>query len=74
MQNLPLDRPLAVFDLETTGIDPARDRVVELFSNLHPTVPGHGIVLTDDFNPLEYHDAANREETRRYLALNRKTM
>ncbi len=30
MRNLALDRPLAVFDLETTGIDPARDRIVEI--------------------------------------------
>ena len=30
MRHLALDRPLAVFDLETTGIDPARDRVVEI--------------------------------------------
>jgi spermidine synthase len=27
-----------------------------------------GIVLTDDYNPVEYHDAANREEFRRGLA------
>ena len=30
MRHLALDRPLAVFDLETTGIDPARDRIVEI--------------------------------------------
>lgn len=30
MRHLRLDRPLAVFDLETTGIDPARDRIVEI--------------------------------------------
>jgi spermidine synthase len=28
----------------------------------------HGQVLTDDFNPVEYYDAANRETTRRGLA------
>lgn len=28
--NLILDRPLAVVDLESTGVDPARDRVVEV--------------------------------------------
>jgi spermidine synthase len=27
-----------------------------------------GMVLTDDFNPVEFHDAANREEHRRRLA------
>ncbi len=31
--------------------------------------PNHGIVLTDDYNPAEFHDAANREEMRRRLAL-----
>jgi hypothetical protein len=25
----------------------------------------HGLVLTDDFNPAEFHDAQNREATRR---------
>ena len=29
-QNLKLTRPLAVFDLETTGTDPATDRIVEI--------------------------------------------
>jgi hypothetical protein len=27
-----------------------------------------GIVLTDDYNPVEYHDASNRESFRRGLA------
>jgi hypothetical protein len=31
--------------------------------------PGEGIVLTDDYNPLEFRDAANREALRRNLAL-----
>ncbi len=30
MMNLKLDRPLAVFDLETTGIDPQKDRIVQI--------------------------------------------
>jgi spermidine synthase len=29
----------------------------------------HGRVLTDDYNPVEFYDAANREELRRRLAL-----
>lgn len=32
--------------------------------------PDHGIVLTDDFNPVEFKDAANREQIRRYLVMN----
>jgi spermidine synthase len=31
--------------------------------------PESGIVLTDDYNPVEFHDAANREELRRDLAM-----
>jgi spermidine synthase len=53
------------------------------FQKMHPTVrhtaraafetlvepdPKRGIVLSDDFNPVEYYDAANREEIRRHLA------
>jgi len=49
-----------------------RSRVESLFRSIIKTDPSHGIVLTDDFNPLEYHDAANREETRRWLALSMK--
>jgi DNA polymerase-3 subunit epsilon len=30
VRHLRLDRPLAFFDLETTGIDPARDKIVEV--------------------------------------------
>ncbi len=30
MRNLKLDRPLAVFDLETTGIDVEKDRIVQI--------------------------------------------
>jgi hypothetical protein len=29
----------------------------------------HGRVLTDDFNPVEFYDAANRERTRKHLAV-----
>ncbi len=30
MPNLQLQRPIAFFDLETTGVDPAKDRIVEI--------------------------------------------
>lgn len=34
----------------------------------------HGIVLTDDYNPTEFYDAANREEHRRKLAVHMKSL
>ena len=34
--------------------------------------PENGRVLTDDFNPVDFHDAANREAIRRNLALSMK--
>ena len=39
------------------------------FVTLVETDPRHGRVLTDDFNPVEYYDAANRELLRRNLAV-----
>lgn len=37
------------------------------FANRVYLEPGHGQVLTDDFNPVEFYDARNREEARREL-------
>jgi len=34
----------------------------------------HGRVLTDDYNPVEFYDAANREAIRRQLAMGMKPM
>lgn len=38
------------------------------FARVVETNPDRGIVLTDNFNPVEFYDAANREEIRRNLA------
>ncbi len=38
------------------------------------TIPEHGRVLTDNYNPAEFYDARNREEIRRRLAMSAKTM
>jgi spermidine synthase len=46
-----------------------RYRVEQAFEKIEQTQPAHGRVLTDNFNPVEFYDAANREETRRNLAL-----
>ncbi len=45
------------------------DEVQEAFADVVEPEPGHGRVLTDDYNPVEYYDAANREDIRRRLAL-----
>ncbi|MGA2660170.1 MAG: fused MFS/spermidine synthase [Verrucomicrobiota bacterium] len=39
------------------------------YANVVSTPPGHGLVLTDNYNPAEFFDAHNRETNRRRLAL-----
>lgn len=46
----------------------ARPDVEEAFKSLRETEPTHGLVLTDDYNPVEFRDAANREALRKNLA------
>jgi spermidine synthase len=63
--------------------DPLEFRAPESLADVHPACRGEletalaaprpvdasrGIVLTDDYNPVEYFDAPNRERTRRLLA------
>lgn len=43
--------------------------VKEAFGRLVSNAPPAGIILTDDFNPSDFHDAANRERLRRQLAM-----
>ncbi|MFT4586577.1 MAG: spermidine synthase [Candidatus Binatia bacterium] len=43
-------------------------RVEAAYEGTRRTDPESGISLTDDFNPVEYFDAGNREDTRRDLA------
>src|SRR5262245_4490625 len=49
-QHLSLQRPLAVVDLETTGVDPQRDRIVEI-SVLRFTPPIDRVHRTRRLNP-----------------------
>ena len=42
--------------------------VRDAYTRLREPHPDHGIVLTDDYNPVEFYDAANREQTRKHLA------
>jgi hypothetical protein len=46
-----------------------RSQVAAAFASGQAPDPQAGIVLTDDFNPAEYYDAANREILRRKLAV-----
>jgi predicted membrane-bound spermidine synthase len=47
-----------------------RSEVKSAFGRIVEAIPEHGIVLTDDYNPVEFYDAANRERIRRNLAQN----
>ncbi len=38
------------------------------YDTLASTDPAHGMILTDDYNPVEFYDAPNRERVRRQLA------
>ena len=42
-------------------------QVQETYTRLREPHPDHGRVLTDDYNPVEFYDAANRETTRKNL-------
>ena len=46
------------------------EQVRDAFRTLRETDPSHGRVLTDNFNPVEFYDAKNREKTRQALARN----
>ncbi len=66
-----VNRPEPAFvrppDLE--GVHPRVKWLVEAaYANVMDTNPDHGRVLTDDFNPVEFYDARNREKIRRDLA------
>lgn len=45
-----------------------RSQVETAFARVVEATQERGIVLTDDYNPVDYHDAVNRERTRRELA------
>jgi spermidine synthase len=52
----------------TNVYEPVQWQAEAAYTGIVETDPNHGRVLTDDFNPVEFHDAANRERLRRYLA------
>jgi len=51
----------------------ALSEVREAFAGTLSITASHGAVLTDDYNPVEYFDAANREKYRRTLAISMKS-
>ena len=54
---------------EYTAVAPSvLDQFRTAMNEVRETDPTHGIVLTDDFNPVDFHDAQNRERQRRELA------
>ncbi len=64
------DHPLPGFvhTPELAGIHPlVHSETVAAFAEVVETTPGHGRVLTDDYNPVEFYDAPNREQVRRRL-------
>jgi len=44
-----------------------REEVRAKLAGIMETQPDNGIVLTDDYNPADYYDAANRATVRRSL-------
>jgi len=44
------------------------------YANVVEPSPNHGRVLTDDFNPVEFYDAKNREDVRRHYAQGARQM
>jgi spermidine synthase len=46
-----------------------KGEVEAAYNDIRQVNPKSGIVLTDDYNAIEYYDAANREEYRRYTAM-----
>jgi len=51
-----------------------RDLVQAAFESVIEANPRDGIVLTDDYNPVEFYDAANREVIRRNLAMSLRSL
>jgi spermidine synthase len=51
-----------------------RQEAEAAFNGIVHADPEHGIVLSDDYNPVEFYDAATREEHRRRLAMHMKSL
>jgi spermidine synthase len=66
------DHPLSRFTRQP-NLDNVHPEVAselqESFEGIEHTTPDHGIVLTDNYNPVDVYDAKNREDLRKRLAL-----
>lgn len=55
---------------DLTRVHPSpRSLVAQAFAGVRTVNLNRGVVLTDDYNPVEFYDARNRETLRRQLAL-----
>lgn len=71
------DHPIPTFAKEPDLAEVHPDVRPEVEALLHSHLdasPDHGLVLTDNYNPVEFYDARNREQIRRRLALAAKDM
>ena len=50
-----------------------REQVRDAFNSIREPNLDHGRVLTDNYNPVEFYDAANRESLRKTLALSARS-
>ena len=62
------DMPLRSMPSLTNVVEFCRDDVDHARAITLTNDAAHGIVLTDDYNPMEYYDAENRENLRKQLA------
>jgi spermidine synthase len=63
--NLTMLKPPDLASVHSSSVD----EVKAAFEGLRETDPRHGHILTDDYNPVEFFDASNREYLRRQMAL-----
>jgi predicted membrane-bound spermidine synthase len=64
-RELTILHPPDLSDVHPDCLGPVRAAL----DGLREPLPGHGRVLTDDYNPVDFYDAANRELNRRRLAM-----
>lgn len=51
-----------------------KQEAISAFNGIVQADSEHGIVLTDDYNPVEFYDASTREEHRRRLAMHIRSL